>query len=155
MRKISALKNSGEDVGVGHCISRSFVAAAQWSSLILQSLILHFPSDHCRRPLKSLYRQLLSGLIPRTVGPIGRFTHSQRCTGREDIPVAGSCVSSSAPHGLWHAPHVIPAWQTQSTSELTSTASPAEHVTCCYNLPSDEEQENILPYTSWKTTMKL
>ena len=67
---------------------------------------------------------------------------SQRCTERQDIPVAGSCVSFSDPHCLWHVPHVIPAWQTQSVFEPTSTASPAEHVVCCYNLLSDEEQTN-------------
>ncbi len=67
--------------------------------------------------------------------------HSQRCTGRQDVPVAGSCVSSSDPHCLWHVPHVIPAWQTQSTFELTSTASPAEHV---IDSLSGEEQENTL-----------
>ncbi len=83
--------------------------------------------------------------------------HSPRCTERQDVPVAGSCVSCSDPHCLWHVPHVIPAWQTQSTFELTSTAGPAEHVANfpSIDLLSDEEQGNILPYTSRNTTKPL
>ena len=102
-------------------------------SFILQSFILHSPSDHYRHPLKSRCRQLLGGIIPHTVGQTegACIVKDEGREGREDLPVAGSCVSCSEPHCLWHVlhvPHVIPAWQTQSTFELTSTASPQQSV---------------------------